>query len=175
MKQENYSLQLKLNAEKTTSLGLSHELDNLRAHLETGHQQSIQLLQQKHAGKTEELSRLIEELRADLSQREIVISSQAEKNTAMEAIISGLREEAKRSDTSDSLEEEVSSLQQTCAAILAEKEKLQLVLLDQKGQLELLSSEVASLKEKRNSLEEEVVDHSRQANEWFKALQVITT
>ena len=175
MKQDNYSLQLKLNAEKTTSSGLSHELDSLRERLEATHQQNVQLLQHKHAGKVEELSRAIQELKADLSQHEIVIHSQAEKNSAMEAIIGSLREEleGKRNDASDSLEEEVSELQQTCANLLAEKEELQLVLLDKKGQLELLTSETATLKEKNQSLEEEVLDHSKQANEWFKALQVI--
>ena len=143
--------------------------------MEAGHQQNVQLLQHKHAGKVEELSRAIQELKADLSQHEIVIHSQAEKNSAMEAIIATLREEleGKRNDASDSLEEEVSELQQTCANLLAEKEELQLVLLDKKGQLELLASETTSLKEKNQSLEEEVLDHSKQANEWFKALQVI--
>lgn len=147
----------------------------MREHLEGNYQQKIQHLEQKHAGKVEELSRVNEELRAGLTQYEIMVNSQAAKNAAMEAIIASLREDTKRSSDCSSLEEEVSTLERTCANLVAEKEELQLLLLDQKGQLELLNSETISLKEQNRSLEEEVLDHSRQANEWFKALQVMSS
>ena len=56
----------------------------------------------------------------------------------------------------------------------AQREGLELELLDSKGELEVAMMEISSLQQKLSGQEEECVERNKIAKEWYDALQVYT-
>ena len=130
LEQEKYSLQLKLDCQRSNAEAIHQELETMKEHLEQEHAMKVQRLGQVCSKKTHELSSLNEDLKSEVEKLEVRARSQQEKIKRQEETIEQLNEDISGRCNTTILQHELRDLEQMCAEEKARAEELEMRLLD---------------------------------------------
>ena len=167
-------LQTQLTAVNRTTKSFQDEFDSMKEHLENKHRLETERTEQLHNQKIQEMTCSVNHLEAELEQAEKQTQGHLEMMKKLENTIALMKEQALcYRDTTD-LETEVTDLHSVYVHLQEERDGLRFEVTEKENEVEVMKVELAMLKERLESMEEEVADRTRQSNEWYRNMQVGT-
>ncbi|XP_032238998.1 protein Spindly [Nematostella vectensis] len=171
LKQENYSLRSRREADIRTKDFQLQEMENAKRQLQKKFDGEKKVLQLDSEKTIKELHKDIKSLNTELEKYIMVESQLKEKVEQQEGMLERTREYTKKLQLAEVLENEVDEQRRACTKLQMDRDELIMEVNDMKNVIERQEHQNKTLAQQLESLQEELQEKSRQAQTWYNHLQ----
>ncbi len=172
MRQENYSLRIKIDQDKLAQKNFTNEMEITKEKLELNMKQELARQGNNHEKKVDELQAEIDSLHSELEKSALLNEHLHAKISKQKEMLAEAHKYSKQIQGMGALESQLEDLKEECTLMRLEKEELKIIVNDVNAEKEQLLFDKENLEQKIEMLKENLEETSSQGKVWFDSLQV---
>jgi chromosome segregation ATPase len=172
LRQENYSLRMKIEQENLAQKNLANEMDVIKEKLEQVKQEELARQEDIHEKKVDELQAEINNLQSELDKNSLVSEQLHAKISTQEEMLAEAHKYSKQIQGMGALESQLEDMKEECTLMRLKKDELKIIVNDVNAEKEQLLFDIHNLEQKIEVMQETLEEKSSQGKTWFDSLQV---